>query len=259
MIGRRIEQIYYYRRPLWDMAVKQLKVKYIGSLLGIFWAIVNPLLIMLAISFVFVSVFKTGIKDFPLFALAGIFPWMFFSAALSEASTSILGQQSILRQFNLPREIIPLSYILSNFLNFLIGWMIMYPIFVAANHRIILYLPLLIILLVLHFIFVCGLGLALSVFNVFSRDVGQLLGVLLMFWFWVTPVFYSVDMVPAGFQWICNYNPMTPYIIYYRDVVFTGCLPAAPVFTGIFIWAFISITLGLAVFSRLGSKLLKWM
>lgn len=258
MFGVRIKKIFFYQRPLWDMAVKQLKVKYVGSILGISWAVVNPILIMLAITFVFVSVFKTGIKDFPLFALAGIFPWLFFSAALSEATVSILNQQSILRQFNLPREILPLSYILSNFLNFLIGWIIMYPIFLAANHRIILYLPLLIIVLVLHFIFVCGLGLALSVFNVFFRDIGQLLGVLLMFWFWITPIFYSLDMVPAKFRWVCDFNPMTPYIIYYREVVLMGRLPDAAVFAGTFVWALIAITFGLVVFSKLGSKLLKW-
>ncbi len=257
MPGARIRKIYFYRRSLWDMAVKQLKVKYVGSILGISWAIINPILIMLAITFVFVLVFKTEIKDFPLFALAGIFPWMFFSSALSEATFSILNQQSILRQFNLPREILPLSYILSNFLNFLIGWIIIYPIFFLSNPKIISFLPLLIIVLVLNFLFVSGLGLALSVFHVFFRDIGQLLGVLLMFWFWVTPVFYSIDMVPGGFQWICNLNPMSPYIVYYRDVIFMGRSPSFLIFMGTFIWAFISVTLGLLVFSRLGSKLLK--
>ena len=164
----------------------------------------------------------------------------------------------MLRQFNLPREIIPLSYVLSNFLNFLIGWIIMYPLFLLSNPKIISLLPFLIVVLVLNFLFVSGLGLAFSVFNVFFRDLGQLLGVLLMFWFWVTPVFYSLDMVPERFQWICSLNPMSPYIVYYREVVFIGHLPSFPIFMGIFIWAFISITSGLLIFSTLASKLLKW-
>lgn len=239
------------------MAIKQLKVKYAGSILGISWAIINPILIMSAITFVFTAVFKIEIKNFPLFALAGIFPWMFFSGALSEATCSILNQQSILHQFNLPREILPLSSILSNFLNFLIGWVIIYPLFFFFNPRIITLLPLLIVVLLLNFFFVSGLGLILSILNVFFRDIGQLLGVLLMFWFWITPVFYSVDMVPVKFHWVCNFNPMTPYIIYYREVVFRGSLPNFSIFIGIFIWAFISLILGLLIFSTFESKLLK--
>lgn len=212
---------------------------------------------MLAITFVFTSIFKTEMKNFALFVLSGIFPWMFFSNTLSDATFSILNQQSILHQFNLPREILPLSSILSNFLNFLIGWLIIYPLFFFFNPKIILLLPLLILVLLLNLFFVCGLGLGLSVLNVFFRDIGQLLGVLLMFWFWVTPIFYSVDMVPVRFRWFCNFNPMTPYIVYYREVIFGGYVPRTPIFIGIFLWAVISLILGILVFSRLEYKILK--
>ncbi|MBN1914020.1 MAG: ABC transporter permease [Candidatus Omnitrophica bacterium] len=257
MLKPRIKKIYSYRHTLWDMAVKQLKAKYIGSILGIFWAVINPLLMMSAISFVFTAVFKIQIKNFPLFALAGIFPWMFFSSALSEATFSILGQQSILRQFNLPREIIPLSSILANFFNFLIGWIIIYPLFLFFNPKIIVMLPLLIIALLLNFFFVCGLGLLFSVLNVFWRDIGQLLGILLIFWFWVTPIFYSLDMIPLKFRWVCNFNPLTAYIVYYREVIFTGSPPSLSMFLAIFFWALVSLIIGLSVFSSLESKLLK--
>lgn len=257
MLRERIKKIYTFRHTLWEMALKQLKAKYSGSILGISWAIINPLLIMLAITFVFTVIFKTEIKNFALFVLSGIFPWMFFSSALSDATFSILNQQNILHQFNFPREIIPLSSILSNFLNFLVGWLIIYPLFLFFNPKIISLLPLLIIVLLLNLFFVCGLGLALSVLNVFFRDIGQLLGVLLMFWFWVTPIFYSVDMIPGRFRWVCNLNPMTPYVVFYRNIVFLGHLPNLSIFAGIFLWAFVSLILGLSVFSHLESRILK--
>jgi ABC-2 type transport system permease protein len=239
------------------MAIKQLKAKYSGSILGISWAIINPLLIMSAITFVFSAVFKIEIKSFPLFALAGIFPWMFFSSALPEATSSILSQQNILRQFNLPREVLPLSSTLSNFLNFLIGWLIIYPLFLFFNPEIISLLPLLIIVLFLNLIFVCGLGLTLSLLNVFFRDISHLLGVLLMFWFWVTPIFYSVNMIPVSFRWVCSFNPMVPYVVYYREVLFRDNVPNLSIFIGVFVWAIFSLILGLLFFSRLESKLLK--
>ena len=255
--SQRIKNIYLYRHSLWDIAVRQLKARYSSSILGIWLAIINPLLIMLAITFVFTVVFRLEIKNFPLFALSGIFPWMFFSNALFEASCSILNQQNVLRQFNLPREIIPLSSILSNFLNFLIGWCIIYPLFLFFNPKIILLLPLLIIVLLVNLLFVCGLGLALSVLNVLFRDIGHLLAVIFMFWFWITPIFYSVDMIPVKFVWICNFNPMTTYIVYFREITFNGSVPDVPINLGIFGWAILSLILGLMIFSHYEPKLLK--
>lgn len=257
ILKERIGNIYTYRHTLWDTSVKQLKSKYAGSIMGIWLAVINPMLIMLAITFVFNAVFKLGIKDFALFALSGIFPWMFFSCALFEATSSILNQQRILHQFNLPREIIPLSSVLANFLNFLIGWCIIYPLFIILHPKVILLLPLLILILLLNLLIVCGLGLLLSVVNVLFHDIGHLLGVIMMFWFWVTPIFYSADMIPARFRWICIVNPMAPYIIYYRDILFRVKVPEFSVFAGVSLWGILCLITGLTVFAYLEPKLLK--
>lgn len=257
MPKERIKKIYLYRHALWEMALKQLKTKYASSILGIFWAIINPLLIVFAITFVFTVIFKTEIKNFALFVLSGIFPWMFFSTALSEATSSIVNQQNILRQFNLPREILPLSSVLTNFLNFLIGWIIIYPLFFLFNPKIIQLLPLLLVVLLLNFFFVCGLGLVLSILNAFLRDISHLLGILLMFWFWVTPVFYSVDMIPTKFRWVYNLNPMTSFIVYYREIIFRSQIPNPFIFIGAFLWTVFTLTIGLLVFRRFEYKLLK--
>lgn len=258
MLRERLKKIYFFRKTLWDIAVKELKAKYAGSILGISWAVINPLLIMSAVTFIFTNIFKVEMKGFFLFVLSGIFPWFFFCNTLSDVTNSFLNKKSILHQFNLPREIIPLGSILSNFLNFLIGWLIIYPLFLFFNPKIVLLSPLLLIALLLSLLFISGLGLIFSVANIFYRDIGQLLGVLLMFWFWITPVFYSVDMVPVKFRWIYDFNPVTPYIIYYREILFAGRIPELSVFIAIFLWAFISAISGLMVFSRLESKLLKW-
>ncbi len=257
IIMERVRKVYQYRHTLWDMAIAQFRTKYSASLLGISWAVINPVLIMLAVTFVFTVVFRIEIKDFPFFVLSGMLPWMFFSNALSEAANSILGQQNILRQFNLPREILPLSSILSNFINFLLGWLIIYPLFLFFNPKIAYCFPLLVIVLLLNFFFVCGLGLILAVLNVFMRDTSQLLNILLMLGFWVTPVFYSIEMVPLKFRWICNLNPMTPYITYYREVVFMGNAPSILVFTSSFFLALVSLISGFLVFLKFEAKLLK--
>jgi len=212
---------------------------------------------MSVISFVFTVIFKVAIKNFPLFILSGIYPWLFFSSGLSEASATILNKQTILRQFNLPREILPLSSCLSSFLNFLIGWLVIYPIFLFFNPKIILYLPLLILILLLHFVFLCGLSLSLSILNIFFRDVEHLLGTVLMFWLWMTPVFYSIEMVPEEFRWLCNLNPMTSYIIYYGDVMYRAVIPNFTTVISVFLWGFLSIISGWLLFLRLEAKILK--
>ncbi len=257
MIRGSLVRIYSYRLALFRMAFAGLKAKYSNSLLGIFWAVINPLLIMSAVSFVFYAVFKVEIKEFPFFVLAGIFPWMFFSAALTEVTASILGQKSLLHQFSMPREIIPLSVVLANFFNFLIGWLVIYPLFLFFNPKIIMLLPLLCCLVLLHLVFLCGLGLLTAILNVFFHDIEHLLGVLLMFWFWVTPVFYSIEMVPQGLRWIFNLNPMSAYIVSYREILFQARVPAFSLFIAAFSWAAAALLLGLVIFSGLENKILK--
>lgn len=257
MLRERIRGIYRYRHTLWGTAVKQLKSKYAGSIMGIWLAVVNPLLILLAITFVFSTVFKLGIENFALFALSGIFPWMFFSGALLEATPSILSSQGILQQFNLPREIIPLGSILANFLNYLIGWCIIYPLFIIFHPKVVLLLPFLMLIVLLHLVITCGMGLFLSAANILLRDISHLLGVIMMFWFWVTPIFYSAEMIPEGFRWLCRLNPMAPYIISYREILFRVKVPAFSAFAAAFLWAGFFFIGGLFLFARLESRFLK--
>ncbi len=253
----RIQNILTCRRLLWDISISQLKAKYVNSLLGFFWAIINPFLMMLVVTFIFSVVFKSQVRNLAFFILAGIFPWMFFSNALSEATGSLVSQQVLLRQFNLPKELIPISSVLANFINFLLGWFIFYPIFVVLNPKILFFLPVLLVLLFLHLIFTCGLSLLFSVFNVFYRDVSHIMGILMIFWLWLTPVFYSIEMVPSEFRWILNLNPSSFFISLYRALIFNLSFPGWGVILGVIFSTLISVFLGLLVFWRLENRILK--
>lgn len=235
----------------------QLKSRYAGTALGIYWTILNPLLMMFAISFVFTQVFKSGQEHFSFFILSGIIPWMFFSSALSEATNSILNQQNMMRQFSFPVAVLPLASVTANFFNFLIGWAVMYPLFLIVNPKILFLAHLLPLIFFLHLCLVTGFCLALSVLNIIFRDAGQLLGMVLMFWFWVTPVFYTIEMVPAQFLWMYDMNPMTPYIVFYQKIIFEGALPGPVLFAQIFTYALVSMCAGLAVFIKYEPGILK--
>ncbi len=239
------------------LATASFKAKYTGLKLGVWVAVLNPLLLMFAIAFVFTRVVRLDIKHFPLFALAGIFPWMFFSSALSEAVHSIINNQGLLRQFRISALAIPSASSLADFFVFLFGWAIIYPIFVAHNKNVLFLFPVFLLMLVLLFLFVNGLGLLFSALNVFWRDIGQLLSVWLMLWFWITPVFYPLDMVPGKYLWICLLNPVTYFVIAFREILFHARVPGVTILGGSAALAVVSLLFGVKVFTTLEKKFLR--
>jgi ABC-2 type transport system permease protein len=217
--GSPLATFFKHREILWNLVRKNLKGKYAGSLLGILWAFINPLLLALIISFVFTKILKMDIENAYLFILAGMLPWTFFAGSLQEAVTSIPAHANLLKQFSILRGLIPLSAVLANFVLLLAGLLITIPFFIAVNPKAILMLPLLLAVLFLHLFFTAGLSVMVSAIYVSFRDMSQLLNVLLLFWLWLTPVFYSVSMIPQKYIGIFHLNPMTPYISLYRNAL----------------------------------------
>jgi len=242
------------------MTIKNLKDKYVGSALGILWAIINPLLIMLVISFVFTKVMKTEIKNTPLFMLSALLPWFFFANSISEATTSMRNNIGVLSQFIMARETIPLSIALSNFINFLFGFIVILPFFIIFNVSIGKYLTLLPMLLVLHFIFTLGICLSFSIINVYFRDLSHLLNVGLMFLFWITPVFYSLEMIPEEYRnIIIILNPMACYAVLYRSLLYYGTSGGPYVWLLAAMFSLISIVSGYFLFTKKETEILKYL
>lgn len=209
-----------HREILWNLVQKNLKGKYAGSVMGMLWAFINPLLLALIISFVFTKILKMNVEHAYLFILSGLLPWTFFANALQEAVVSIPANASMMKQFSMPRELIPLSSVLAHLVLFLAGLLVTLPFFISVNPKAILMLPLLMAVLFLQMVFTAGLSALVSAVYVFFRDLSQLLNVLLLFWLWLTPVFYSVDMIPPAYRGLFQFNPMTPFISLYRNALF---------------------------------------
>jgi lipopolysaccharide transport system permease protein len=142
-------------------------------------------------------------------------------------------------------------------MSFLISWCFVYPVFVFHNPKVLflsLWLP---ALLLFTYFFTCGIALLFSAVNILFRDLEHLMGILFMFWFWVTPVFYSIEMVPAEFRWVFNFNPMSPFIICYRDIIFGAKMPDGLTFLAVIGWTLSSLFIGLLVSVRLEASALK--
>lgn len=254
---KRFKKLYSCRNILWDLALAQLKSKYAGSFLGIWWAVVTPVILAASISFVFSLVFKIKTERYGIFVLSGIMPWFFLNSALSETTNSFIANASLLRQAVFPRELIPISTVLANLLNSLIGLIFLMPLFVIYNFKIILFLPWLILALPLYFLFVLGLGFLFSSINIFHRDFSHFLSAIFMIWFWVTPVFYSIDSVPLPYQWVFLINPVTYFINLYQLILFKGSNPSFLNMAAVFLLSFCSLAAGYGFFLKKESLLLK--
>ena len=258
MLIEGLKNIYSYRHTLWSMSVSQLRAKYAGSILGISWAVFTPLLISVAVNFVFTQVMKTEIKAFSLFVLSALLPWFLFSGALSESATTMKQNVGLLKQFTIPKAIIPVSMVVSNFVNFLFGFIVILPVFIICNITIIKYLGLLPLVMLAQLIFIMGVCLFFSALGVYFQDLSQILDILLMMLFWLTPVFYSTQSIPLKWQWLILLNPVTCYIDIYRSLLYGGSHGNLWVWVLCFIFALVSILFGFIFFMWKESEILKY-
>ncbi|MBU1997951.1 MAG: ABC transporter permease [Candidatus Omnitrophota bacterium] len=210
------------RQVLFGLVIRNLNERYGGSSLGMLWVLITPFLIMLAISFVFGKIMGSEMPNLPLLILSALLPWFFFINSICESVNAFKQHKDILTQFAVPKEMIPLSIVISNLIIFLLSLAIMLPVFIISNNRVIYCLAVLPLLIILHFIFTLGISIIFSIVGVYFRDLAQVINVGVMFFFWITPIFYSSDMIPKGYAWLNLANPAAPYINMYRMLLYKG-------------------------------------
>lgn len=257
MLRQRIKKIYYYRDTLWDISVRQFKLGFAGLKFGLWWAFITPALLALSINFVFTQVLKMNMPNYTLFVISGIMPWFFLINSLQEASVCFSANLPILKQSVFPREFIPISVVIANLANFLLGFILFVPFFLMVKPavlKVLIFIPLVVLS---QGLFVLGMGLFLSSLNIFFRDLSRVLSIGFMVWFWVTPVFYSLDMLDTHYRWLCIINPATHYIIVYQNILFNGKLPPLAFLFSAPILSVISLTGGLYFFIKKEPSMLK--
>jgi ABC-2 type transport system permease protein len=206
-----------------DLSVKQFKAKYAGSFFGALWTFFNPLLLALAVAFVFSEILKVQAQHFYLFVIAGMLPWTFLATSLQEGASALVNNAPILKHAVVPRALFPLASVLTNLSHFLLALLAMLPFFFSVNPRLPLTLLWIAPVVFSQVLFVCGLALVFSAANARWRDVGQALGIILTFWLWMTPVFYGMEMVPPEYRLLFRINPMTAWVELYRRILLGGC------------------------------------
>ncbi len=243
-------KLWDYRELLKNLILKDLKIRYGGSLLGLAWSLLNPLAMIVVYSIVFKYIFRIGLENYTVFLITGLLPWSFFSSSVSASTGAVISDANLVKKIRFPREILPLAIVQFNLVQFLMALAVFFPalIFLQAE----LGWPLLAYpaVLALHAGFTLGVALLLSAVTVFYQDIKHLTEVGLMLLFWVTPILYPVSMVPERMRWLFKLNPLAVYITGYQDIIYYGRWPTWDTWVlGIF-WVAASVALGSWVFRR---------
>ncbi len=239
-----------YRQLIWALALKELKIRYKRSVLGFLWALLNPLLLMVVLSVVFSTIMAATIPHFAIFLLSVLLPWTFFSQSLSYAAESIVGNGDLIKKVRVAKLVFPVAAVVSNMINFLLSLIPLVLIVIAMRHPFHLtwfYLPVPLLALTL---FTLGATFFFAAANVYYRDVAHILQVLLNVLFYVTPIIYSIDLIPAKDRWLLKLNPLQYMLNGFRLSVYYGLMPSANSVIACFVCAFGMLAFGFWIFRK---------
>lgn len=223
---RNLRESHQYRDVLWQLVRQFLTLRYRRTLLGYMWTLVNPLLMMSVTAVVFSTLFKQDFATYALFLFAGMIPWNFFSMSTTQACTSFIQNEGLIKKIYLPKMIFPLSLLIGMLIDSVLAlgtlFLVMIP-FGAQVSLALLFIPLAYLLLA---VFTFGLVLLMSVATVFFRDLQYVIGVLMQAWFFLTPVMYRHDALTGKIAWVVSLNPMVSYIDMFRAPLLHAAAPS---------------------------------
>jgi ABC-type polysaccharide/polyol phosphate export permease len=259
----RIQELYRYRELVKNLVIRDLKVRYKNSILGVLWSLLNPLLMTLVFTLVFTVMLPSDIEDFPAFFLCGFLPWSFLQASLTGATVSIVDNGPLIKKVYFPREVLPVAEVASNFVNFLLALVVLFGVLLVSGRPLTPALALLPFIMLTQALFVAGLALLLATANVFYRDTQHILEILMTAWFFMTPVFYPIGILPDSATvlginieielWARRLNPMASLVASYRDVLYWGVPTGIDFFLRTFVTCLLIFLVGYAVFCRFSS------
>lgn len=246
------KEIYAYREMIFSLVRRDLKGRYKGSALGFFWTFLNPLLQLVVYTFVFSIIMTSTVEQYYLHLFVALVPWLFFSTSVSEGCSCIRSQHDMVKKIYFPREVLPIAYVTSQFINMLLSFVVVLVVVVISGRGLnvfaLLYLP---VIAAVEYLLCLGSALLVSAITVFIRDMEYLLKIVTMALQFLTPVMYSIDIVPQRFMAIYVLNPMTPIIIAYRDILYYKEIPRLATLVHAVLMGVALLVIGFLVFGKL--------
>lgn len=248
----KLKLLYDYREMIRNLVKKDLRGRYKSSVLGFLWTFINPLCQIIIYTFVFSHIFKMDIDKYYLFLTVVMIPWVFFSSSVTGGAMAVVSQQDLVKKIYFPREVLPISYVTSNFVNMLLSFVVVFIVIlisgIGISIKAILFLP---FVMITEYILALGITMLTSACNVYLRDLEHIIGVLMMAWIYLTPVMYDINFIPENLRTIFYLNPMTSIAISYREILYYKNVPPVSHLFSSFVIAVILMFIGNIIFSYL--------
>ena len=240
---------------LWILIKKEVSLKYRRSILGIFWSLLNPILLSIVYFIAFKIFMRFGVENFHFFLLAALFPWNWFSASIAISTETLISNINLIKRVNFPIHFLIIATVLAQLTHFIFAL----PIIVGLAYFCgegpglswFIGVP---ILITIQFIVTTGISLAISTLNAYFRDMEHIVGVLLSMLFWMTPIVYPLEVIPDSFRSYLILNPLTYIIIAWRDMFMLNTINWGNI--GIsFVCSLVFFVFGVLVFRKLRKRL----
>lgn len=245
------KNLYNYRELLKTSVKKEVRSKYKNSFLGVLWSFLNPLLQIAVYGIVFSLILKNPMEHYTVFLCCGLIPWTFFSAAINKAAFTFIENGNIIKKVYFPREIIPISVVTGEAVNFLISTTIILGFVLFSGmglSRFMIFYPL---IFITQYLIILAISLIISSVCVYLRDLQHFIGIALQLLFYAAPIVYAPSSIPAEYQWILKYNPMTYIINAYRSIFYSHSMIELEPLLIVLVIAIVGCIVGYWIYSKL--------
>ena len=245
------KNLYRYRELLKTSVKKEVRGKYKNSFLGVIWSFLNPLLQIAVYAIVFPLILRNNQENYVIFLCCGLIPWTFFATSINRSAFSFIENGNLIKKVFFPREIIPISIVTSEAINFLISTIIILGFVIFGGLGITKYVMMYPLVLLVQYFIVLAISIVISSICVYLRDLQHFIGVALQLLFYAAPVVYAPSTIPDNFQWILKFNPMTYIINAYRDIFYNQQMLEIKPLLIVLLIALIGCVFGYMIYNKL--------
>lgn len=247
----KFKEVYQYRQMLKSLIMTDLRTRYKGSFLGFLWTFVNPLLSLAVYTVVFSTIMRIDLENYSIYLFVGILPWIYFSTSVQNGAGVVIRQNGLVKKVYFPRILLPLSTVGAALMNYLFSLLIMIPAVYYFGYDLqtsVAYFPL---VLLIQTIFTLGLTIFVACLNVYFRDLEHIIGILMMAWFYFTPIVYPAKMVPEQYLNFFSLNPLMTIVESYQQIFYYRLAPDMNALTVVGALGLVILAISLIVYEKL--------